>query len=192
MSKNGHCLSAVTYLTKEEPKWRTGNCRNNVHKIQINSIWLFQNEDIKAHIYTENNYSVVSSAGSTGYKVNRFYLVCWIILGTTPTCYSFFFNFYQRIKESLRSYFRYDIIAALLVGNNSNVYVNTVKFVELCSVNFVEYRMLLLCLQWGVLWFQVPDDWQVLKLDPSNLYPELHVKEAVVPTGYSLFIDAGL
>ena len=47
--------------------------------------------------------------------------------------------------------------------------------------------ILLLLLQFGVLSFQIPDVWQVLELGPFLLYPALHEKDAIVPTGYSPF-----
>ena len=36
----------------------------------------------------------------------------------------------------------------------------------------------------GVAWFQFPDSWQVEELWPDREYPELQVKEAVVPVAY--------
>ena len=34
----------------------------------------------------------------------------------------------------------------------------------------------------GVSWSQVPEGWQILKLDPMRPYPLSHAKEALVPT----------
>ena len=45
--------------------------------------------------------------------------------------------------------------------------------------------------QSGIDELQVPEVWQVLKLDPDLLYPYLQVKEASVFTGYFPFITGG-
>ena len=44
--------------------------------------------------------------------------------------------------------------------------------------------MSLLSLHDATCWFQIPDAWQVLELDPSKLYPRIHVNVATVSTGY--------
>ena len=35
-------------------------------------------------------------------------------------------------------------------------------------------------LHFGLSPFQLPDAWQVLELEPDNVYPDLHEKEATV------------
>ena len=44
----------------------------------------------------------------------------------------------------------------------------------------------------GDCWFQFPEVWQVLEVDPVLLYPWLHVKDTVVSTGYLLFVTGDL